>query len=200
MESSPEKQALELQYKLSIDARDKLNDSYYKWMSYYYLANAGVLLAITSFSKENDYLAVLLFATIGFFICIIWHLSCKGYYYWSNSWIKIILHYERAISTEDIPFKVYSVFSNHAHKNQNSFLKITRGANISTPKLTLIFSAFATMAWLIYGFIVFYKLEIGIGYAWKTIISSAILLIILILYISVLPKIIFSKDDSHEFI
>ena len=48
------KATLEKQYKIAIDARDKLNDNYHKWMTFYYIANGAILVAITTlYSKQG---------------------------------------------------------------------------------------------------------------------------------------------------
>ncbi len=73
-------QEIELQYKYAVDARDKLNDNYHKWMTYYYVANAAILVAITTlFTKVPDDKGILPLSLIGVFVCTLWHLSCKGY-------------------------------------------------------------------------------------------------------------------------
>lgn len=156
---------LDQQYKYAVDARDKLTDNYYKWMSYYYLANAAILVAVTQLAKNGDENAMLTLSFIGVFVCFLWHLSCKGYYYWSNSWIKIIIRIEKlllATTYHKNASGVYSVFSievKTADKPCNILIP-NRAANISTPKLTLIFSYLSISCWLLYGCYKFYYTDI----------------------------------------
>ena len=107
---------LEAQYKYAVDARDKLTDNYYKWMTYYYVANAAILVAITQNDNNLGENATIILGLIGVFVCTLWHLSCKGYYYWSNSWIKIIILIENELiqtnpTSPSSKLGVYSVFS-----------------------------------------------------------------------------------------
>lgn len=136
------------QYKIAIDARDKLNDNYHKWMTYYYVANAAILVAVTSlYQKDDSNGALLMLPLIGLLTSMLWNLSCKGYYYWSISWIQIIIRYERLILGDDVKNGVYSIFSSNVVHDNHSFLKPNTSANISTPKLTLIFSYFTILLW-----------------------------------------------------
>ncbi len=130
-------------YKLAINARDKLNENYHKWMTFYYVANGAILVAVTTLVKDCNFFAILFLSVIGTMISIFWHLSCKGYYYWSNNWIDIIMAHERVLlkDREDELIGVYSIFSKKVDdKKKNSFYNTMGYANVSTPKLTLIFS------------------------------------------------------------
>ena len=129
---------LERQYKLAIDARDKLNDNYHKWMTFYYVANGAVLVATTSlFDKSKNGHGIFIFSLIGIFICLLWNLSCKGYYYWSNSWINIIMDLEKRVTKGDKTLFVYSAFSQKVVDKETYSWFPLKPANISTPKLTL---------------------------------------------------------------
>lgn len=194
---------IETRYKHAVDARDKLTDNYYKWMSYYYLANAAVLVAITQFSKENQWHVNFILSIIGIFVCLLWHLSCKGYYYWSNSWINIIIRLEREIVKDNIDDGIYSVFSKTVAKKETKWdiLIPNRPANISTPKLTLILSFICIYCWLTYAnYSIFKSGVFGLNYfvEWLTIIGSYCLVFILPLF---LRKIIRSRaKDTHRLI
>ncbi len=74
---------LERQYKTAIDARDKLNDNYHKWMTFYYVANGAILVAITTLFSQHCELdsGVFVLSLLGLLTCIIGIYSCKGYYY-----------------------------------------------------------------------------------------------------------------------
>ena len=108
-------------------------------MTFYYVANGAVLVAITTlFSKQGLDKGIFLLSLIGVLICIIWNLSCKGYYYWSNSWINLIIELEKKVFDKDN--LVYGAFSKNIAVNEKPTWHILEPKNISTPKLTLIFS------------------------------------------------------------
>lgn len=141
-------------YKLAIEARDKLNDNYHKWMTFYYVANSAFLVAFaTIYTQMNtgQNIILLILPILGILISIFWHLSCKGYYYWSNSWINIIIKHEQKIleKPNDNSIGVYSVFSKEIYNKEikNCILNPLSFANISTPKLTLLFSFIAIISW-----------------------------------------------------
>lgn len=70
------------QYKLAINSRDKLTDNYHKWMTFYYVAGSAILIAITTlYNKDSENQGLLFLSLLGLFICILWNLSCKGYYH-----------------------------------------------------------------------------------------------------------------------
>jgi hypothetical protein len=149
MEIMDKSKLLEAHYKLAIDARDKLNDNYHKWMTYYYVANGAILVAITAiYNKVALDNGILLLAIIGLITCILWNLSCKGYYYWSLSWMNIIVRFERNIIQNDLDLGVYSIFSKEVFDKEDSVIIPNKPANISTPKLTLFFSYCAIISWL----------------------------------------------------
>lgn len=143
---------LKEQYKLAIDARDKLNDNYHKWMTFYYVANAAILVAITQLFKEGKLnLGIQILSILGIIICIFWNLSCKGYYYWSKSWIEIIQKLEKKYIEDNTELGVYSAFSENVESSTSPF----KQGNISTPKLTLLFSAIAISGWILFSIYVF---------------------------------------------
>ena len=177
---------LEKQYKYSIDARDKLNENYHKWMTYFYIANAGIIVAISSIFKESQTNISLLFLSlIGIFISIIWNLSCKGYYYWSLSWIDIIKRFEELMTTEENTFAVYSIFSKEVADSETGYLIPTKPANISTPKLTLIFSLFSILCWVVFSVFQFY-LHVNKSIFLTVTFSIFISIFIIIIYKSLL--------------
>jgi hypothetical protein len=189
---------LERQYKLAIEARDKLLDNYHKWMSYYYLANAGVLVAITSvFTKDHTNPAILILSLIGLFICILWHFSCKGYYYWSKSWIDIIIRFERQMTLENNTLGVYSIFSKEVAEKEDTFWSPTKPANISTPKLTLLFSFLSIFSWSLFSG---YQLHLNFPNVPICQIIIAFVTMFFLVYL-LLPSLVKSRyDDSHTLV
>ena len=176
------------QYKLSIDARDKLNDNYHKWMTYYYVANAAILVAITSlYTKDGSNTALLLLPLIGLLASMLWNLSGKGYYYWSTSWIQIIIRYERLIMGDDKDNGVYSIFSKDIVNDNHSFLKPNTSANISTPKLTLIFSQFTMLLWVIFSIWQFWAMNGDETHLYRILIIAVIFIVFIFLYTGIFP-------------
>ena len=148
---------LERQYKNAIDARDKLNDNYHKWMTYYYVANAAILVSITTlYGKCNTSGVIFFLSLLGLLICILWNLSCKGYYYWSKSWIDIIINLEKKVTNDEQDKFVYGSFSQNVVGLEKHSWHPIKPANISTPKLTLLFSFVSIISWtvvLVYEFL-----------------------------------------------
>jgi hypothetical protein len=195
---SKDNNLLEMQYKLAIEARDKLNDNFHKWMTYYYVANGTILLGITSLYNKTSYdKGIFVLSLIEVFICILWNLSCKGYYYWLKSWIIIVIKLEKDVIKNDLEkLGVYSVFSGEVAKKSDSFWTPNKPANISTPKLTLIFSFISIIGWIFYSayqFIIQFPYPIYI----KIMMVIGAILIILIGYY-LLPKHIISRIDENK--
>lgn len=188
---------IRVQYKLAIDARDKLTDNYHKWMTYYYVANGAILVAITTlFNKAPTDRAILFLSLIGIIICFLWNLSCKGYYYWSKSWINIIYRFEKNIIKGDDELAVYTAFSKDVAKNADSVLIPNKPANISTPKLTLLFSFFGIISWTIFSIYIFISNFPICEMRCKLLITILSLIILLILYFIILPIWTKSRDEN----
>ena len=139
------KQSLqERQYKLAIDARDKLSDNYHKWMSFYYVANGAVVVAITTlFIKDKENKGILLLSILGVFICLLWYLSCRGYNYWSHSWIKIITKLEKAVAEGNDGLLVYSAFSREVVEGEKKGMASPKTSQYIHPKVdNVVFPGF----------------------------------------------------------
>mgnify|MGYP001384201895 CR=1 FL=1 len=123
-------------YESTIKARNFHYDNFSKWMTYYYVAVAAVFVAFYNY-KCNDKISVFIIC-LGCFISTLWHLSCKGYYYWIKNWTQLINRLEDKIEKDDE--KVYSIFAKHVKENDDSLMNPIQSANISTSKVTLILS------------------------------------------------------------
>lgn len=199
MEMKDKEELLKTHYKLAIEARDNLNDNYHKWMTYYYVANGAILVAITTiYNKVVIDNGILLLAIIGLITCILWNLSCKGYYYWSLSWMNIIVRFERKIILNDLDLGVYSVFSKKVFDEEDLVAIPNKPANISTPKLTLFFSYCAIISWLGFSIYRFFIQFPNWGVKPKIVISILSVIIILILYLAMLPKWAKSLNDNDR--
>ncbi|MCG9899094.1 MAG: hypothetical protein MH132_03755 [Hydrotalea sp.] len=191
-----EKLEIEKQFKLAIDARERLNDNYHKWMTFYYVANGAILVAITTLaSKSDNDKGIFVLALIGIFICILWNLSCKGYYYWSSNWINIILMLEKKVIEEETNM-VYSVFSKKVVDGEKYSSLPIHSANISTPKLTLIFSFFSICSWTTFSIYQFFKTFHSTCNCNNGIVVGAIIISVLLTYL-ILPTFVKSRQDEH---
>jgi len=194
-EEKKQKETFEKQYKIAIEARDKLNDNYHKWMTFYYVANGAVLVAITTlFSKHGHDNGIFLLSLIGVLICMFWNLSCKGYYYWSNSWMNLIIDLEKKVFDEEN--LIYGAFSEKIAVNEKPPWYILEPNNISTPKLTMIFSFTAFTCWTIYSIYFFNQYQENSTLC-KIIISILMLLAIIFSYLN-LPRIVKSRKDGQH--
>lgn len=150
------------QYLRAIDARDKLNENYHRWMTFYYVALGSILYIliglITSEKKHDFTLMKFWLCLLASFISIIWNLSCKGYYYWSNSWIQIVKQLESKIINENPEAKVYTDFIEPKRLSNLKYWIPTKPANISTPKLTLFVSLCSTVLWFVTATIEYFKM------------------------------------------
>jgi len=195
---SNENNLMEKQYKLAIEARDKLNDNYHKWMTYYYVANGAVLIAITSlYNKGYTNKGILALSTIGVFVCILWNFSCKGYYYWSINWIYIIIALEKRLTNGEVNLGVYSVFSKKVAEGKKGVLKVNKGANISTPKLTLLLSFCSIICWAGFSIWQFYlQYKTSLPTCCLVLIPVFSLCIGVCIYYWALPKFAQSREDQ----
>ncbi len=189
---------LESQYKRAIEARHTLNDNFHKWMTYYYVANGAILVAITAlYGKGNWQRGILALSLLGIFVCILWNLSCKGYYYWSKNYINIIIKLERKIIGEDLSLGIYSVFTRKVAEEEDSSWIPIKPANISTPKLTLLFSLVSLCSWTILSIWLIFDQYDSLATYKKIILSSLLILLIVLTYTLILPR--FSKSRLEEF-
>ncbi|MDR0436914.1 MAG: hypothetical protein LBH22_01280 [Bacteroidales bacterium] len=193
-----EKKYLDLQYKLSIEARDKLNDNFHKWMTFYYVANAAILVAIVTLCKDKSMnTSILVLSILGVFISMLWNLSCKGYNYWSRNWMNIIIKCEKNIQEFYDKFGVYSIFAKEVAENNNSIWSLNNPANISTPKLTMLLSLTSMIIWIIFAICQFWK-----QYSFHTSIKVTIVVFFIILigitYGFILPRLAKSRTNSEH--
>lgn len=147
------------QYRNVIIARNFHYDNFNRWTTYFYVAIGSVFFAYISlvtaeriYIKWSEFIIVkygLLF--LNFIISFFWFVANKGYYYWNIHWINLVHYYEREILKLDINNRVFNVVSNK--KIQNDFLNPIKGANISTSKVTILFSF---VVCLISGIMLFY--------------------------------------------
>lgn len=141
--------SLKERYELLIKARNFHYENFNKWMSYFYVMIASVILGFSYIiSKESNYYEkyeteLILLGFIGFVISLFWHWANKGYYYWNINFITLVNYYEKHLLKFDENERVYFVFANK--KMQNNYLSPLGGANISTSKISILLSYFFTI-------------------------------------------------------
>jgi hypothetical protein len=169
-----EETKLENAYKLAISARNFHFDHFNKWMTYYYVAVAAIFVGFYNI-KDDNYQIKIGLLSLGFLVSILWHLSCKGYYFWVKNWLDIVLKLEHQLQDEQ---KIYSLFSKRIKDENDSLLIPTQSANISTSKVTLLLSFIVSTTW---AFLLIDKLDYcGMHFFIKLILSiSANYLLIL---------------------
>lgn len=169
------------QYLLAIDARDKLNENYHRWMTFYYVALGSILVTIITLitsEKKLDFTALKLgLSVLATIISLVWHLSCKGYNYWSNNWMHIIKRLELSVIDMERKLAVYTDFSVTVIKSEKKSLLPLKSGNISTPKLTLIVSFFSTLLWASLACYEYFHYEKSICYRTYGIVIGIIILV-----------------------
>lgn len=186
------------QYELLINARNFHYDNFNKWMTYYYVAMGALFVGYCTLKSENkiDCFGENSLVLLGFLVGLFWYWSCKGYYYWNINFITLVNNFEKKILKLDKVERVYFVFANK--NTQNNYLNPISGANISTSKVTILFSFTVTSMW---GVLFLYnnlkKISCLQNYVWVNILLSLFLSISIILIISsLLPKrFLYSKID-----
>jgi hypothetical protein len=181
-------------YKYTVQARNFHYDNFSKWMTYYYVAVAAVFVAYYSYNS-NDIISTLI-VTLGCFISILWHLSCKGYYFWIKNWTDLInrLEYQNKNEFE----KVYSIFSKQVKENNNVLINPIQSANISTSKVTLILSFGISIFWF---FLLVDKLitkYFGINVYYSLVFLIAVFLSSLVIFI--FGKFLKSDISKHKLV
>lgn len=138
-----EETKLDSAYKITIAARNFHFDHFNKWMTYYYVAVASIFVGFYNIKDDNCTIKIGLLG-LGLLVSVLWHLSCKGYYFWVKNWIYQVSRLEKEM---DDKFKVYSVFSKSVKEKDDKILIPTKSSNISTSKVTLFLSFIISFIW-----------------------------------------------------
>ena len=130
-------------YKLILQVRNFHYDNFNKWMTYYYIAIGSLFIGLLQNKEEYKTLILIL----GSIISIMWHISCKGYYFWILNWTYLI-HKEE----EEMQLRIHSGFSQKVEDDNKlpKSLNPIKAANFSTSKITLLFSFIVSVSWFIY--------------------------------------------------
>ena len=131
------------QYHFLINARNFHYDNFNKWMTFFYVAVGAIFFGYYSIIEKTGLnFEKIIILSIGLLVSIFWHWSCKGYYYWITNFIELIKHYEKRFHKNN---RVYFCFANK--KLNNNYFNPLSGANISTSKVTLLFSFLVANIW-----------------------------------------------------
>lgn len=184
MRADKEKQA----YEYAINARNELKKDYNTWMNFFYIANAAILVAISSIKDNSN--AMLFLALIGLLLAIGWFLSLRGYRYWLDNWTKILILREREYFREEC---VYGVFAEET-KETNIFNPIGMN-NISTPKVLQCVSIVVIVSWILFiGYIICSKVDFT---GCTALVIGVIILSIIFLYV-IVSKVLASNISFHK--
>lgn len=183
----------EERYKLLINARNFHYDNFNKWMTFFYVAIGALFVGYYNILDKEDYFfQEIIIIIAGLIISIFWHWSCKGYYYWVTQFIKLIMEYEKSLPIE---LRIYSCMANK--KLNNNYFHPLKGANISTSKITLLFSLFIILIWYIILIkSIFDKLEYT--HICCNILFVILSLIVIYIIISTVSQFIKSDISKHD--
>lgn len=137
-----------------VKARDKFNTTFHLWMTFFITVIGALFIGFYTVlpdAGQKPSGAVILIAGLGYFVSLIWHLSCKGYYLWVRNWISLVMDCERHLPKQS---SIYSCFYNVC--DEGSYFNPLKHANISTGKLLGVFSFGITLVWgciALYGFL-----------------------------------------------
>lgn len=130
-------------YERLIHARDFHYEQFNKWLTFFYVAVGAIFAGYYSEGIRNVPHGKIVLNVLGLITSLMLYWSGKGYYYWITNWIMLIHDYERRFLAED------RVYGCHANKSANNeYFSITTGANISTSKVSLVFSFMLATVWM----------------------------------------------------
>lgn len=175
-------------YNIIINARNFHYENFNKWMTYYYVAVAAVFVGFYNIDDCNQALKLFLLV-VGYIISVLWHLSCKGYYFWVKHWTTQLLKFE-----ESNNFSIYSTFNKSVKENENKLWNPLQSANVSTSKVTLLFSFCITIAWL---FFILHK-YINCGNCFINIMLNIIASLFMTLMVTFVLKVFLKSDLTNH--
>ena len=129
-------------YEKAIEGRNFHYQNYNTWVNYYSIFNGALFVGYYSLLQEKSSFLLFFITLLGFISAFCWHSTVKGHYIWMISWIKVVHDYEEElnkISTNDEKYYVYSVYT---RPKKDFYMK-----NISTQKMTSVFTFIVCIAW-----------------------------------------------------
>lgn len=142
---SEEIKLIERQYQRVIDVRDKLIANYTTWVNFYYVILTAVYFGYGFVINSNEKSEIRNFTPIlsflGFYVSLVWNLSCRGYNYYSNHFMLVIKDLEKELLKEcnsNEKHQVFNRFSTKIAMSEKKGLFSWKYANVSTPKLNIV--------------------------------------------------------------
>jgi len=147
--NNSKKDSLFERYKILVAARNFHYNNFNKWLTYFYVANAGIFLGYLQVypiaSSPKIDLIPYLILMLGYFAGLLLYWSSKGYYYWNINFIMLINHYEKTLLGWEKNERIYSVFANT--KVENKYHSPRHGGNYSTSKIAIVFAFIIAISW-----------------------------------------------------
>ena len=136
-------------YEKAIEGRNSHYSNYNTWSNYYAIFNGALFVGYyNTIGKTCEVLTwlSLVIVFVGLLTSICWHQTVKGHYHWMLSWIKIVHTYENELAriSKNNHQKEYRVYSVYFETDEDKYQQ-----NISTQKLTSLFTLFIDFAWSI---------------------------------------------------
>jgi len=193
--------SLRERYELLIKARNFHYENFNKWMTYFYVMIAALVVGLCNIlakqpsttnqlSNTENTNIVIGICLLGFIISMFWHWANKGYYYWNINFITLVNYYEKDLLKFKKTERIYCVFANKAE--QNNYFNPIMGANLSTSKISLLLSYIITLFW---GFLFFiFSFKNTFDYY---VILALIAPTLIILVFSVLAKTFLYSNHTH---
>ncbi|WP_157499427.1 RipA family octameric membrane protein [Flavobacterium beibuense] len=190
---------LKERYEILIRARNFHYENFNKWMAYFYVIIASIILGFSYIISKNEKYStdyedeLILLGIAGFTVSLFWYWANKGYYYWNINFITLVNHYEKNLLKFKEHERIYFVFANKSV--QNNYFSPLSGANISTSKISIFLSYLFTLAFGSYTMTrLLKKCVCNMG----VLIGISIpLTIVIILMFSIISKLCFSSHHRH---
>jgi len=135
-----------------VRARDNLNTIFHLWSTFFSVAIGALFVGYYTMANNTGIsnIEIIVVTLVGYFVSLIWHWSCKGYYWWIKNWINLVINCEQNLPPRS---SIYSCFFNKY--DEGDYYNPIKPANISTGKLLGLFSFLVTVVW---GFFVLYNI------------------------------------------
>ena len=181
-------------YEKAIEGRNFHYQNYNTWAHYYAIFTGALFIAYYTITDNACQFLPAFISIVGLITSICWHLTVKGHYHWMLSWIKIVHAYEEELAkiARNKQQKEYRVYSVYLKSSENVYRE-----NISTQKLTSIFTIFIEFAWSVFVFREVYYILQRLRPLCN--IENNVLTIIIVILLYVIGTLLFSrKTDTNE--
>lgn len=148
-------------YEKAIEGRNFHYQNYNTWVNYYSIFTGALFVGYHSIIDKNSGILPCLITLLGYITSICWHLTVKGHYHWMISWIKVVQSYEKELSDmlQNLGQNGWWVYSVYLKSDYNMYHK-----NISSQKLTSIFTLIVCLAWSVLLFAELTKVDLFVKF------------------------------------